>query len=123
MAELGSLGDFAHHKMNAQDSKHLYTVIVGFSDHTQGIEQYDASSPEEAVARFVRDAECLQEFPSEARAELVGGGGDIKLIHVANGFHGVWIWVLPRRDAPRIESVLGGQVIQTDRTAPRRVVV
>jgi hypothetical protein len=31
--------------------------------------------------------------------------------------------VLARRDAPRIESVLGGQVIQTDRSAPRRVAV
>ena len=108
--------------MNAQDSKYLYTVIVGFSDHRQGIEQYDASSPEEAVARFVRDAACLQEFPPDARTELIGGGQDIRLIHVANNFHGGWIWVLARRDAPRIESVLGGQVIQTDRNAPRRPV-
>jgi len=114
--------DFAHHIMNSQYSKHLDTVIVGFSDHTQGIERYDASSPEEAVAPFVRNAQCLEEFPSEARAELIGGGGDIRLIHVANNFHGVWIWVLPRRDAPRIESVLGGQVIQTDRSGPRRIV-
>jgi len=108
--------------MSVQDSKHLYTVIVGFSDHTQGIEQYDASSPEVAVARFVRDAKCLQEFPPDARAELIGGGRDIRLIHVANNFHGVWIWVLARRDAPRIQSVLGGHVIQTDRNAPRRTV-
>ena len=109
--------------MNAQDSKHLFTVIVGFSDHTQGIEQYEASSPEEAITRFVHDAACLQEFPPDTRAELIGGGRDIRLIHVANNFHGVWIWVLAQRDAPRIESVLGGQVIQTDRSAPRRVVV
>ena len=105
-----------------EDSKHLYTVIVGFSDHTQAIEQYDASSPEEAVARFVRGAACLQEFPPDARAELFENGGDVRLIHVANSFHGVWIWVPAQRDAPRIESVLGGQVIQTDRSAPRRVV-
>jgi len=108
--------------MNAQDSKHLYTVFVGFNDFRQGIEQYDASSPEEAIARFVRDAECLQEFPPEARAELIGGGRDIRLIQVANNFHGVWIWVRARTDAPRIESVLGGQVIQTDRNAPHRTV-
>jgi hypothetical protein len=106
--------------MNGKESSHLYTVIVGFNDFTQGIEQYDAPSPEEAIVRFVRDAACLQEFPPDARSELIRGGRDIRLIHVANNLHGVWIWVPAQSDARRIESVLGGQVIQTDRHAPLR---
>ncbi len=106
--------------MNVQEPNHLYTVIVGFNDFTQGIEQYVAPSPEEAVARFVRDAACLQEFPPDARAQLIAGGTNIKLVHVANDFRGVWLWVRAQSNDSRVESVLGGQVIQTDYNSPIR---
>jgi hypothetical protein len=104
---------------NKQESNHLYTVIVLFDDFTQGIEQYDAPSPAVAMARFIREAQCLQEFQADDRSQLISEK-DIKLLHIANNLYGVWIWVLAQSNVPSIKSVLGGQVIQTDRQSPWR---
>jgi hypothetical protein len=104
---------------NNQESHRLYTIIVLFDDFTQGIEQYDMPSPEEAMAKFIREAQCLQEFQADGRTKLINGK-DIKLLHIANNLHGVWIWVYAQSNIPKMKSVLGGQIIQTDRKSPLR---
>jgi hypothetical protein len=104
---------------NNQESSHLYTVIILFDDFTQGIEQYDATSPDAAMARFLREAQCLQEFQADDRVKLINEQ-DIQLLHMAHNLQGVWVWILAQSKVPSLKSVLGGQVIQTDRKSPRR---
>jgi hypothetical protein len=104
---------------NNQQSHHLYTVIVLFDDFTQGIEQYEAPSPAAAMARFIREAQCLQEFQADDRIKLISDQ-DIQLLHLAHHLQGVWVWVMAQSKVPSMKSVLGGQVIQTDRKSPRR---
>jgi hypothetical protein len=98
----------------------LYTVIVSFSDHTAGIEQFEAPSPHDAVANFIAKAESLESYDQQAVAELIGEGNKINLIHVADDLRGFWIWVPATIDDPRTENILGGYVIQTDTSAPKR---
>jgi hypothetical protein len=94
----------------------LFTVIVDFADRTQGIEQYEAQGPREALERFVREAEALAEHDRRRVMHLVGKG-DERLIQVADR-HGVWMWL------PVVEHVMGdiygGHIIQTDPHAPLR---
>jgi hypothetical protein len=95
--------------------KDLYTVVIGFDDFTQGIEQYEASSPEAALAKFLREAVCLGEMSTEQRQTVTAQ--HIKLMHVGK-MRGVWLWLYAQSQIPKIPSVLGGHVIQTDCRAP-----
>ncbi len=92
----------------------LYTVIVCFDDFTQGIEQCEAASPEEAMALFLRDAECLRSIAAESRKGI--GAAHIKLLEIGK-IRGVWLWLRAQSQVPGLPSLLGGQVIQTDRSA------
>ena len=100
----------------------LYTVLVHFSDHTNGIEQIEAVSPHEAINVFVGSAKCLAEYPRVDR--LVDRDKGPALIHVADGLRGFWIWVIAEpfddEEDDDLEAVLGGYVVQTDRLAPLR---
>jgi hypothetical protein len=95
----------------------LYTVIVGFDDFTQGIEQFEASSPEAAMAMFLREAECLRDLEREHRETILER--HIALLPVRK-LDGVWLWLRAQSQVAKMKSVLGGQVIQTARSAPQR---
>jgi hypothetical protein len=98
----------------------LYTVVVSFIDRTNGIEQYNSSSPNGALTTFIRNAQSLKSYPKDGLEKLIGGGDSITLIHVADDLRGFWIWVPVQGSDPRTEAVLGGYIIQTDTNAPRR---
>jgi hypothetical protein len=92
----------------------LYTVIVGFDDFTQGIEQFEATSPEDAMAKFLRDAECLRAIAPESRRGI--DAAHIKLLTLVK-MRRVWLWLRAQSQVPGLPSLLGGQIIQTDRSA------
>jgi hypothetical protein len=99
----------------AHSLQYRYTVVVGFNDFTQGFEQYEASSPEAALAMFLREAICLAEMSTEQRQSI--REQHIKLLHVGK-MRGVWLWQYAQSQIPKIPSVLGGHIIQTDCRAP-----
>jgi hypothetical protein len=102
--------------MNEQSGLKLYTVIVSFDDFTQGIEQVEAPSAEAAMAMFLREAVCLKEVAPEPRQNI--REQDIKLLRLVS-LSGVWLWLYAQSQVPKLPSVLGGQVIQTDRNEQR----
>jgi hypothetical protein len=101
-------------------SIHMYTVLVNFADHRIGIEQYQAESPHAALSRFLSSAESVQECSAIQRAWLLEEALGPKLIHVAGGHRGLWIWDKAVPDDCEHLEVLGGHVIQTDPRGPRR---
>jgi hypothetical protein len=109
--------------MNAQsglkasmEAHKLNTVIVSFNDFTQGIEQVEARSAEAAMAMFLREAVCLQGIAPHSRQAI--REQDIKLLRIVS-LSGVWLWLYTQSQVPKLPSVLGSKVIQTDRSAQR----
>jgi hypothetical protein len=94
----------------------LYTVVVSFDDFTQGLEQVEAPSAEAAMAMFLREAVCLQGIAPHSRQAI--REQDIKLLRIVS-LSGVWLWLYAQSQVPKLQSVLGGTVIQTDRSAQR----
>jgi hypothetical protein len=92
----------------------FYTVVVGFEDHTNGIEQYETACPEAAMAMFLREAECLAEVDPVGRKTV--SQSHIKLLKIKK-LDGLWIWNMTRSTVPKMPGVLGGYVVRTARTA------
>lgn len=101
---------------NTSQPESLYTVLVTFDDFTNGIEQYQAESPEAAMAMFIREAECLSEFPSRDR-------GVVEALHIAvleiKSLNGFWVWIMAQSEVPTIPSLLGGHIIRTAQSSVR----
>lgn len=91
----------------------LYTVIVTFDDFTTGIEQYEAASPQAAMAMFIRTAECLNAFPLEDRSSI--GARHIALLEIKS-LDGFWVWIMAQSTIPEMLSLLGGHIIRTARS-------
>jgi len=99
----------------------LYTVLVTFSDFATGIEQVTADSAHSAVQTFIKTAECLEEYDRDQLTRDSFSDKRDPLIHVANGLHGFWIWVIANSPKDSYDtSLYGGYVIQTDTSGPLR---
>ena len=103
----------------------LYTVIVDFEDRTNGIQQYEAETPEQALLEFIKQAESLEDYNRQGILSALSSRRENQklLIHVANDLHGFWIidFGLDLNDVEEFSSILGGYVIQTDKEGPRRL--
>ena len=94
----------------------LYTVVGHFDDFTYGIEQYDAETPEAAMAMFVRYANCLEALPPEDRS--IVEARHIKLLKIVS-LDGFWVWLMAQSTVPAVPTLLGGHVIRTAQSQPR----
>src|SRR5215470_12870237 len=99
----------------------LYTVIMGFSDHRQGVGQYEAESPLQALKTFIENSESLHGFD---RQKLLNGISSDPFIHLKH-FKGIWV----ARFVPAViseiadsngDKVLGAHVLQSDPNGPER---
>jgi|GEM_PF-6126083 len=88
----------------------LYSIFIHFSDHTNGIEQQLAECPHTALIQCLKVAKSLTEYDSEKLLKFAGEPD--RLVHVANGLKGVWIWNPILDD--EFDNILGGYIIQTD---------
>ena len=98
----------------------LYTVILGFGDHRQGLGQYQAESPLEALHSFVKTNESIEHFDREKLLAAIAKDPFIQL----KNFKGLWSVIfsptkLLEITGPDNDYVLGGFVIQSDPNAPK----
>lgn len=98
--------------------KKLYTILLGFSDHATGIDQYEAESAEDAVRKFIKSAESLENYDRNLLDSNLR-----PLIHVAKK-KGFWSFFFDPNlmdiKWPDDNPVLGGYVVQTDPNGPVR---
>ncbi len=96
----------------------LYTVTATFSDFTNAVEQFDTHSPESAARLFIERAVSMADYDRRAWHRLAPE--NVRLIHLANGLRGTWIW----SSATTLEhdeiGMLGGVIVQTDTAGPVR---
>ena len=97
----------------------LFTVSATFSDFTAAYEQYDAEGPAQALAAFISNAAALSEYDRESRAVAARTEGH-RLIHVADGKHGLWVWHLVIEVEHEEVALYGGCIVQTDPNGPVR---
>ena len=97
----------------------LFTVTGTFSDFTAAYEQYDCPTPGEALATFIISAEVLSAYDPEARATAAKPEGH-RIIHVAGGKQGLWVWHATVRLEHEEVALYGGCIVQTDPTGPAR---
>ena len=96
------------------EKEELFTVILSFSDHTDGLAQYKADSPRKALEMFIADSEALREYDRNMVKIALKGLWKVSTLK------GVWgIFFTPL--APGLEdsegnSILGGFVITSDST-------
>ena len=89
----------------------LFTVTATFSDFTVAVEQYQADSPELAVTAFVEHAEALATYD---KTSWLTATEPLRLLHIAGGLRGVWLWTnLAHLEEDEV-ALLGGIVVQTD---------
>lgn len=105
--------------------KKLYTVSITFSDFTEGVDQYEANSAEEAVELFFQKAECFENYNRGELVKVMKKRLEDRnaLIHVANGLRGVWLINTGAEllnFEGELEAIYGGMVVQTDQHGPRR---
>ncbi|MDB5260384.1 MAG: hypothetical protein JWN37_615 [Candidatus Nomurabacteria bacterium] len=94
-----------------------FTVILNFSDHLIGIEQYEKGSPIEALKEFITSAEALNGYDRELLTESI-----MPLLQGAK-YKGVWMFHFkPELDLSGEDDnqVLGGTIVQTDPEALTR---
>ena len=100
----------------------LFTVSATFSDFTAAYEQYEAEGPTEALAAFVLNAESLGAYDPGSR-DIAAQAEGHRLIHVADGKHGLWVWHLTNPMEHEEVALYGGCIVQTDPAGPVRATV
>lgn len=102
----------------------LYTVIIEFEDRSSGIDQFEAESPEQALVKFIRHAESLQDYDRNGIELTISGRLRNRnlLIQIANDLRGFWIidFGLDLVEIEEFSSIFGGYIIQTDKAGPKR---
>ncbi len=93
----------------------LYTVTIDFADHSEGVEQYQARSPEEALHCFIEQAVSLAGNDRNMVKEALLAPS---LLHLAK-HKGIWIVLFSPVSLSKIiwhnnNPILGGLVIQSD---------
>ena len=91
----------------------LFTVTATFSDFAAAYEQYDCLAPTDALAAFLLNAESLNAYDPAARTAAAGGEGH-RIVQVADGKKGLWIWHLSVRLEHEEVALYGGCIVQTD---------
>jgi hypothetical protein len=99
----------------------LYTVIMSFSDHRQGIGQYEVESPLDALKTFIKESEALKGFDREKLLASIQPG---PFIHLKK-HKGFWIAlfnpeVLLELSNSDGDKALGAHVVQSDPNGPER---
>ncbi|MCP4682175.1 MAG: hypothetical protein GY864_07565 [Desulfobacterales bacterium] len=101
----------------------LYTIVIHFQDHRNGIHQCEATSPGDAFRDAISSSESLDDYDRQKIFEFVKAV-EKQLVHVADNMKGFWIWVAPLEDEDTeeeiLEGILGGYIIQTDKSGPKR---
>jgi hypothetical protein len=97
----------------------LYTVSATFSDFAAAYEQYEAQGPTEALVAFFMNAACLGAYDLNSRAAAAKAEGH-RLIHVADGKQGLWVWHLTIQMEYEEVALYGGGIVQTDPAGPVR---
>ncbi len=96
----------------------LFTITISFSDHLIGLDQYEAETPIGALKEFIKLSESLEGYDRILLEKSL-----MPLVHYAD-MKGVWGFHFdPSVDlgGKYDNLVLGGQIIQTDPTSPRRI--
>ena len=95
----------------------LFTVTATFSDFTVAIEQYQTDSPELAVTAFF---ECAESLATYDKTSWLTATEPFRLMHIAGGLRGVWLWTTLAHLEQDEVALLGGIVVQTDPTGAIR---
>lgn len=101
----------------------LFTVTTTFADFTFAVEQYEVDSPEEAVEKHFKEAECFGDYNREELVDIMTKRlKDGSALAQAKGPRGVWqintgAELLDFEG--ELEAIYGGLVIQTDEHGPR----
>ncbi len=70
--------------------KRLFTVIVSFSDHLVGIEQYEEETPLDALKKLIATSEALVGYDRDLLSKSI-----MPLLHYKVG-KGIWGFILIR---------------------------
>jgi hypothetical protein len=101
----------------------LYIIVIHFADHRVGIGQHRAETSKEALVKFIKDSESLDGYDRDKALEMAGMGEE-RLIHVADGLRGFWIWAPPppltEKEEAEVGDIYGGHIVQTDPKGPVR---
>jgi hypothetical protein len=93
----------------------FYTILLNFSDHLVGIEQYYDENPEKALKKFVNLSESLEGYDRHLLSKSL-----LPLIDYVD-IKGVWSFTFnPDIDWSHDNPPLGGQIIQTDSSSTIR---
>lgn len=96
----------------------LFTVIIHFSDHRNGIDQFETDSPLEALKQMISLSESLEGYDRE---QILLTASEYTLVHIASEMKGFWISGCHTTNHTDEDSdVIGGYIIQTDPLAPIR---
>ena len=93
----------------------LFTVIVSFSSHRNGIGQFEAVSARDALLRFIKESKSLKALDRGFVESTLQTNPLLEL----KDDKGIWLILLDpektiRYDWPDDDALLGGFVIQTD---------
>jgi len=95
----------------------LYTVLLAFEDRTNGIDQFEAKSPDQALEEFVLSAKSLDKYDRQSLLFIIRKRSKESnlLIHVAD-LKGIWILNFGTEliDVRELSSIFGGYIIQSD---------
>ena len=96
------------------DNKKLFTVILAFSDHADGIGQYETNSPRKALEMFIEKSEALEGYNRGQVKNAISG------LWQASELKGVWSIIFtplaPALEGSEENPILGGFVIMSDQT-------
>lgn len=93
------------------EEKKLFTVILSFSDHADGMAQFQANSPREALGMFIEKSEALENYNRTLVEKAVSG------FWQPSGMKGFWTIAFTPL-APGLQdadenSILGGYIVVT----------
>jgi protein-tyrosine-phosphatase len=112
------LGDMLSSNLSEEitfEDKKLFTVVLAFSDHADGIGQFEANSPRQALEMFIEKSEALEGYERNHVKDAIKG------LWQASELKGVWSVVFTplasALDGPDENTILGGLVIMSDQCA------
>ena len=99
----------------------LYTVLLAFEDQTNGIDQFEAKSPDLALEEFVLKAKSLDNYDRQSLLSIIRKrSGESKLLIQVADLKGIWILNFGTKliDVQELSSIFGGYIIQSDFKSP-----